>query len=173
MQKVTTTSAGWVFVLVAGKKTSKVRWTGPHWHKRVRGDVEELLTTTSAGWVFAASCSNLRWWMLVPIPLDLHQLALVVFFIPATSTNTQPALVVLIPSATCAGGLYTVIYKQTYNSAILLALTCVCHGRVHACMCEWGRHYLNSPLQLTGFSSKYSWISLASLSCTSALAASR
>ena len=39
--------------------------------------------------------SNLRRWMLVPGPPDLQQLALVVFFIPATSTNTHPALVVV------------------------------------------------------------------------------
>ena len=39
--------------------------------------------------------SNLRRWMLVPGPPDLQQLALVVFFIPATSANTHPALVVV------------------------------------------------------------------------------
>ena len=33
--------------------------------------------------------------MLVPGPPDLQQLALVVFFIPATSANTLPALVVV------------------------------------------------------------------------------
>ena len=41
------------------------------------------------------TCSNLRRWMLVPGPPDLQQLALVVFFIPATSANTHPALVVV------------------------------------------------------------------------------
>ena len=39
--------------------------------------------------------SNLRRWMLVPGPPDLQQLALVVFFIPATSANTHPALEVV------------------------------------------------------------------------------
>ena len=39
--------------------------------------------------------SNLHRWMLVPGPPDLQQLALVVFFIPATSANTHPALVVV------------------------------------------------------------------------------
>ena len=49
--------------------------------------------------------------MLVPGPPDLQQLVLVVFFIPATSANTLPALVVVtlcnlrwwsFPSTTCA-----------------------------------------------------------------------
>ena len=41
------------------------------------------------------SRSNLRQWMLVPGPPNLQQLVLVVFFIPATSANTLPALVVV------------------------------------------------------------------------------
>ena len=45
--------------------------------------------------VVAASRANLRRWMLVPGPSDLQQLALVVFFIPATSANTLLALVVV------------------------------------------------------------------------------
>ena len=42
--------------------------------------------------------------MLMPGPLDLQQLALVVFFLPSTSANTLLALGWLL-SATCTGGL--------------------------------------------------------------------
>ena len=45
--------------------------------------------------VVAASCCNLCKGMLVPGPPDFQQLVLVVFFIPATSANTLPALVVV------------------------------------------------------------------------------
>ena len=59
----------------------------------------------------------------MPSHPDLQQLALVVFFITATSVNTQPALVVVTLSATCTGSLFP-SSTGTYTACTLCDLHC-------------------------------------------------
>ena len=74
------------FVVISGNTSSM--WLA-------HGHLHALQLCPCASCIVAASRPNLRWWMLVPSPPDLQQLALVMFFIPATSANTLPTLVVV------------------------------------------------------------------------------
>ena len=74
-------------------------------------------------------------WLLHPAPIDIVQLALVVFFLPSTSANTPLALMVVI--ATCAVWwwwyLYIYIYIYIYSAntpLVLMMVIATCAGGV-------------------------------------------